>query len=87
MKEYAFKCKNNKQDNFAGKFYGKILLCLMMFFFIFTFCKLNPDASEYVKNILNNSYDVKKIEKHKDAIIDKAKAVYKNIESYITWEE
>ena len=87
MKEYAFKSNSKTSDKFVINFYGKLLLCIMTFLLVFTLCKFNPELSEYVKCVLNNSYDVKTLEKHKQGIINATKDVYKNIESCIIWEE
>lgn len=87
MKEYAFKSKNSTYDKFAATFYRKLLLCIMIFAFVLALCKFNPYVGEYVKGVLNNSYDVSTFEKYKDNIMNSAKKVYKNIESHIIWEE
>ena len=82
-----YEVKKNKKDKQTEKFYYRILLSVIIFCIIVTACKINPNTSNYVKNVLNNSYNFSLVSEKTTEIFNNIKNVYKNIEDNFAWEE
>ena len=82
-----YEVKENKKDKQTEKFYYRILLSVIIFCIIVTVCKINPNTSNYVKNVLNNSYNFSLASEKTTEIFNNIKNVYKNIEDNFAWEE
>lgn len=85
MKKYEVNKK--KEANSSINFYLKIIFSLIIFIIVVILCRINQNMSNYVKDVLNNSYNFTVVSEKTIEIIDNIKNAYKNIENSFAWEE
>lgn len=84
MKKYEIIKECNESQ--SKKFYRKILFSVIIFGFVVTLCKINPDTGRYVKKVLNDSCDFNYINAKTTEFINNIKG-YINFKELFVWEE